>query len=142
MIILYLFIFYLPFLFLSLIITGIVTLAQKHFRVNPPVGIPVASCIVALVFAFIGYLSAQLVLDAFYSWATKTELVYVYKPAIFGIIYGILMGIPVYKVANVFAHLTPETAKSELVAKFIGVSILVSIGLFYVSFYYIVWQMG
>jgi hypothetical protein len=142
MIILYFFIFWLPFLLLSFVIVGIVALAQKHFRVKPQTGIPIASCIIALAFAFVGYLSAQLVLDAFYSWATKSELVYVYKTAIFGSIYGVLMGIPLYKVANDFGSRTSEITKSELAAKLIGVSILISIGLFCVSLYYVLWQNG
>src|SRR5512147_1932526 len=98
------FYFYLPFLILSIVIVGMATLAQKHFKVKPNIGIPFASCIIALVFAVFGVLGARLVLDAHFSWATLAELIHVYKTASFGIIYGILMGIPLYKVGNNFAH--------------------------------------
>jgi hypothetical protein len=145
MTLLYLLIFYLPFLFLSILIVGIFILAQKRFRVKPRVGIPIACCVTVSVFAFFGISGAHLFLGPHFSLADISEwaeLIYVYIPAIVGMIYGFLMGFPLYQIANDFAHRTSRIRKSDLVWEITGVIFIISFGLFCISLYYGIWQMA
>jgi Na+/glutamate symporter len=117
------------------VVAGIFVLVQKRFAVKPRTGFTLTSLTIAIFFAIIGSYTAHTLLSRIWK-PDPLILTIVYSVVGLGILYGAVLGIPLYNHIRKFAYPDEETPRANTLFAFLPWLILISTGLCCITLFF------